>query len=452
VVIWWAWDRAADRRIAAFMAAVQARGEPVLFDDFAPKSIPAEQNAAIPLNQAVGLLSFSASEATFENTFTARLPLSATDQAALAKYLPGHAKEFALIRAARGRKEVEWGHRFTHPVYATMLPWVSNERRLSTLLQWSTLYHHTAGDDASALEAVRDMLMLAEAEEHEPPCLVVHMVAIGMQARAAEAAIRLAPTLQLGGRHGATRDDIRALILQFLDDAPLQQGMRRASFGERMAVLDDPTSAATAYGLSRLPGWKIWMPAPVLKLLAARRAADLSRAAQLTTQTNWSSAKRLLPPTEDRDDITPVQALARGDLLPYWVHSDRAVLQQDRLIAERRIAAIVLAARLYAIEHEGRLPASLQDLTPAYLPAGVPLDPFSADGGPLSYLPNHDPPIVYSVGYNGVDDGGSTKILFKRRSIGPDEWETADAVFPLRATGTVPATSPTTSRAAGPSQ
>ncbi len=62
-----------------------------------------------------------------------------------------------------------------------------------------------------------------------------------------------------------------------------------------------------------------------------------------------------------------------------------------------------MAVRRYQLEHDGALPKSLEELVPAYLEA-VPADPFSE--GRLIYRPAFDSYLLYSVGSDGVDDGG----------------------------------------------
>jgi hypothetical protein len=74
-------------------------------------------------------------------------------------------------------------------------------------------------------------------------------------------------------------------------------------------------------------------------------------------------------------------------------------------LTERHLAAVSLAVRWYATEHDGRLPQSLDELVPSYLPA-VPTDPM-ARRQPLKYVPDPRRPVVYSVGDDGADDGGS---------------------------------------------
>jgi hypothetical protein len=65
--------------------------------------------------------------------------------------------------------------------------------------------------------------------------------------------------------------------------------------------------------------------------------------------------------------------------------------------------AIALAA--YRAEH-GAYPTQLAQLRPKYL-AAVPEDPFS--NGPLRYKRTEAGYVLYSVGFNGNDDGGANR-------------------------------------------
>ena len=68
-----------------------------------------------------------------------------------------------------------------------------------------------------------------------------------------------------------------------------------------------------------------------------------------------------------------------------------------------RGARVFLAVDLYNRKY-GKLPAAAGDLLPEFLPE-VPLDPF--DGKPIRFKPGENGTWkVYSVGRNGVDDGG----------------------------------------------
>ena len=69
----------------------------------------------------------------------------------------------------------------------------------------------------------------------------------------------------------------------------------------------------------------------------------------------------------------------------------------------RRIVVTAIALKRCQLKH-GNYPAELSGLTPEFLPS-VPLDP--VDGKPLRYRLNADGTfLLYSVGEDGVDDGG----------------------------------------------
>jgi hypothetical protein len=74
--------------------------------------------------------------------------------------------------------------------------------------------------------------------------------------------------------------------------------------------------------------------------------------------------------------------------------------------AELRLAFTALAVERWRSRHEGAPPPNLTALVPAWLP-DVPSDPF--DGRPLRYRPLARGYVVYSIGPDGVDDGGAPK-------------------------------------------
>jgi hypothetical protein len=75
----------------------------------------------------------------------------------------------------------------------------------------------------------------------------------------------------------------------------------------------------------------------------------------------------------------------------------------DRVLATLRLIELELGLRQYRSEH-GRPPSQLQELVPRQI-AQVPIDPFS--GKPMLYRAQGGTNwLVYSVGVDGVDDGG----------------------------------------------
>jgi hypothetical protein len=88
--------------------------------------------------------------------------------------------------------------------------------------------------------------------------------------------------------------------------------------------------------------------------------------------------------------------------LQRWRSIQRAKMRDNRVIAHERLLAIELALRCYDSE-QGHAPTGLEQLVPNYIQR-VPSDPFT--GRPLIYRPQGTNWLVYSVGEDGVDDGG----------------------------------------------
>ncbi len=106
----------------------------------------------------------------------------------------------------------------------------------------------------------------------------------------------------------------------------------------------------------------------------------------------------------------------------------------DKILGEKcRLESDIIAMRLIVNmwiykKDNGAFPKSLQALVPQYIDA-VPVDPF--DGKPFRYKP--DKGIVYSVGKDCIDSGGSTVKLpkYERKSGKPNRWHLEDAVYEI---------------------
>lgn len=76
-----------------------------------------------------------------------------------------------------------------------------------------------------------------------------------------------------------------------------------------------------------------------------------------------------------------------------------------RTAAGLRLLVVEFALRAYRLE-QGNAPETLDQLVHRYLSA-VPDDPFRTGGGPLVYRNRPSGSLLYSVGPDGVDDGGA---------------------------------------------
>ena len=106
--------------------------------------------------------------------------------------------------------------------------------------------------------------------------------------------------------------------------------------------------------------------------------------------------------------------------VPTDIISQEAVMPLDFLRREREgcyaldeLLATMLALKAYHSEIDG-YPSTLEALTPKYL-ARIPIDPFT-DGKPMTYKLSAVGYLLYSVGPDGKDDGGTP--IFNVKSTG----------------------------------
>jgi hypothetical protein len=117
------------------------------------------------------------------------------------------------------------------------------------------------------------------------------------------------------------------------------------------------------------------------------------------------------------EPVTLRRSLAGGMFSPMAMQV-AAVMRSERQILDRA-SVVALAIARYRLAHAGRVPTTLADLVPAYLDA-VPEDPLA--GRPLLFRTLPDSFIVYSVGADGRDDGGTLASELQetiRRGWGP---------------------------------
>jgi hypothetical protein len=130
--------------------------------------------------------------------------------------------------------------------------------------------------------------------------------------------------------------------------------------------------------------------------------AIIERDSGIPTTTSKGAEKLLMGPKSRGDQIGRVMM---GLLLPAVDKLENAA---DRTEQNRRNLHLAFALAAYHAD-QGRYPETLAELAPKYLNA-IPDDIFS--GRPLIYKPEANGYLLYSVGVNGIDDGG--------RSFGDD--------------------------------
>jgi hypothetical protein len=231
----------------------------------------------------------------------------------------------------------------------------------------------------------------------------------------------------------ATRQQVVAVMRELLDESRIKRGATQSWDGERMAMLDN-IPFFSKQQLSE-PLWTIFRP--MFLLDAVRAAREAGDGARMFTEPDYVKGSKY-PPSLRTGNYPTLLLSTRVMSQVFAVGPSQTLLRRHwSVIAERRAAAMALGLRLYALDHDGHLPARLEELVPGYIPA-LPTDPFT-EGLPFCYQPELPAPILYSVGVNGRDDGGDGAQK-------PGTANPADIVFPLAPrphTTTAPATAPT---------
>ena len=103
------------------------------------------------------------------------------------------------------------------------------------------------------------------------------------------------------------------------------------------------------------------------------------------------------------DYATNIRSEAGGAIVPNWT---KAVTKDYEIAAQVEGIRCALAIERFRLAHAGQRPLSLPSLVPSFIPA-VPRDPF--DHQPLRFKPLTNGYVVYSVGLDGIDNGGLEK-------------------------------------------
>lgn len=437
--LWWGWE--ANRRLHAEIDKIIAAGEPIYPEDFDPKEdIPDEQNAARLLIGADEVINLTSQQQEILQKVTGEPDLIRARLDEVREIVEGNVEVFRRLRRARDLPRTDWGVRICTPAINTLLPSLPGQRQLSKLLSLSTSYHHAIGDDKAAVELMRDALALGNAVGQMPGWVPIYvaMATDGVVFQSIEAissTLNIKPAnsfVQLTG-NPCKRDDTEALLRNLLNEQAHHEAIKHALFFERMSQLDivrgianRPPGTSSTWGAAPPPSSTPWpvlwgyVITPLVELDGATMIRDRHLRLQAAAESDWVRAKRALPKEPTQYDT--LGRVVRFLSVTWEPSLERFFLLHFRSLTSRRLAATALAIRLYQVD-KGRRPQSLAELVPEYLPE-TPRDPFAGDGSAIGYLPEGRPAILYSVGPDGVDDGG--RYTFRSGGI---DWDQLDMPF-----------------------
>jgi hypothetical protein len=296
-------------------------------------------------------------------------------------------------------------------------------RELANRQGWAVGVAHFDGNINDALQYTEDIIVLAEAMPHNGPSIISGLVASGLQALAAARVTRTAwyrpPGITLEQEREAWRSaqlQAKRVIARLLDEQVDGDLMEKSWRGERTI-----THRRLTAGLV-LPTNRVTRP-----MLTANLIQIMEMQTEAAKVRSWT----------DRDgawDAALQTDTLAGRVTTFAIQMssppvERTFIAFFRASVQRRLAAVIVAAKLYEADH-GRLPTNLGELVPDYLPV-APTDPFDPAGHSLRLARMQGITVVYSVGEDSQDNGGSVKVMpGMKRTNGA--WNREDLVYPLQ--------------------
>jgi hypothetical protein len=323
-----------------------------------------------------------------------------TLRAELDKVKPALMEARKLTQLSAGRFDIQYSPDFI----GTLIPHTQETRRVAKLLSWDTLRRLQEKDLQGALASNRATLIAGRAIGDEP-LLISALVRTAIQVVAVEDLERI---LAQGEPAAATLENLQKL----LEDEAAQPLLLIGFRGERAGVHhmcsnleagEVSFSQLDSFGNQSKKEPGVW-----------DRVTDFFAVDVIMTDHIWllklhTEAVRIAEgPVEHYGPLYKQLAATVHEapgplakLMSRGVTKVPPAVQRGQ--AHLRCAIVALAAERFRRNNK-RWPNSLQELVPNYL-ARVPTDPF--DGAPLRLGKHKEGVVVYSVGPDGKDNGGT---------------------------------------------
>ena len=313
-------------------------------------------------------------------------------------FLSDNEQTLSLLYQAAGVEHCRYKIDLTEPwSYQDLPPEYEGARSCVDLFSLETLVLCENPDPNRMLESVRASLALADSVN--VPFLNHHLFRNGLKSRTYGSIERILNRI-------SPTDDFLLALSNKLNAYDYQEEFRQAMVGEQCRILHT-FQLPVAEVLDQVESWNGLLR---LKLVFGKIFGSYDKEVLEYIGIMQDGFKALDLPEKERlvafESIQErgnkrggslTQRLMRGiglDLrFEFWRVADLRVTQTGLAIERCRLA-------------EGRLPGSLKDLVPTYMPA-VPLDPY--DGRSLKYRKLKTGYVVYSIGYDMTDEGGAER-------------------------------------------
>ena len=373
--------------------------------------VPDEQNGALQVMAAAQLIPLRWPQTNFPaslfNEVIQRLPPETplnqprldNLRAAMSQASQAIGPALQVAKYPTGRHAITW----SRDGIGTLLPHAQSARNVADLLTMHALLRAHEDDVEGALVACRACLNAGRSLGDEPTGMS-QLVRLGCRGLALHSLER---TLAHGEARGSTLSGLQQLLEDEADQPVLLTMARadRAITHQGLEAIKSLEFNRRSYGLAQPFG----IPDSAMNWVDAAKARSCQ--ATLLRFANQLVEIAKLPPNEQRTrfEALPEPNVDKPAIFRIW--GDYSPMNNARTYWNSRAllkcAIAALAAERFR-QAKGRWPKKLQELVPDFL-RSVPIDPF--DGKELRVRQLSDGIVIYSVGPDGQDNGGSLSRL-----------------------------------------
>jgi ABC-type transport system involved in multi-copper enzyme maturation permease subunit len=330
--------------------------------------------------------------------------------------------ENALVQARRlvdfpeGRNPIT----YSRDGIGTLLPWTHRPHSIAMVLGYDVLLRAQEGDIDGALASCRAMINAGRILGDEPTFISM-LVRITCRAH-------IPPRIERSLAQGQASEGALASLQRQLEQEESEPLLLVGARGER-AIMDrfmqfreeGRLSGTSVLAIQQMYGMKLSLSDWAILLtglnLRSQRAALLrfsNQIVEIAKQPLEEQYARLQELKDKAPELPPVARALAGPDRSWVIEKGAETYRRSR--ACLRCAIALIALERYRLAH-GAWPESLDALTPKFL-SEVPKDPY--DGRLLRYRRLPDGVVVYSIGQDGQDNGG-TKLRRGERIPTPEE-------------------------------
>ena len=356
----------------------------------------------------IGVVSFAEFPARTE-------PLSEKTKALITQHLADNQQALELLHKGAAIEHSRYPIDLSKG-FVAVIPDLSDIRESAKLLKLEAILHAENGKPQSAARSIKSTFGLAQSLSKEP-LLISQLGRIAYQALAVS-------TIEHSINRTEFSDEQLADLSQTLVNAEDPCAMTRAFVGERcmgFSIFEIP-AAQISRALNFAGDRPQLLSVLAISLYRFAGLADMDAIIYLDLLNDYVKALKLSP--EQRREAADAafakfEKTSRIHVISHIIMPELSscTIIDVRIAAQLRTARTGLAVQRYRLA-AGKLPDTLAELVPTYLDA-VPEDPF--DGKELRYKKLETGFVVYSIGEDGIDDGGKEKP--RKRTRPPAPWD-----------------------------